>query len=109
MIRVVLPPQLRNLAAAERELQIEVAGVPTQRNVLDAVEARYPMLGGTIRDRVTQRRRPLVRFYACEEDLSDEEPDTPLPDEVASGKEPFLIIGAMSGGCGAPSPRSGEG
>lgn len=109
MIRVILPGQLRTLAGAEREVQLEVSA-PTQRAVLDALEERYPMLLGTIRDRVTGRRRPLVRFYALEEDYSDEEPDAPLPEEVASGKEPFLIIGAMSGGS-TPSPpgRAGEG
>jgi molybdopterin synthase sulfur carrier subunit len=97
LIRVILPPQLRSLAGAERMVELDV-GAPTQRALLDALEARYPTLGGTIRDRQTQRRRPLVRFYACEEDISDEEPDAELPEEVASGKEPFLIIGAMSGG-----------
>ena len=96
---MILPAQLRALAGAEREVSVEVTS-PTQRGVLDALEARYPTLAGTIRDRVTGRRRPLVRFYALEEDYSDEEPDAPLPEEVASGKEPFLIIGAMSGGSG---------
>lgn len=98
MIRVVLPPQLRSLAGTGREVQLEVAGQPTQRAVLDALEAAYPALRGTLRDAVTAARRPLVRFYACEEDLSDESPDAPLPEEVAAGEEPFLIIGAMSGG-----------
>ena len=98
-VRVILPPQLRSLAGAERELRLEVAA-PTQRALLDAVEARYPTLAGTIRDRTTGRRRPLVRFYACEEDYSDAEPDAPLPEDVLSGREPFLIIGAMSGGSG---------
>lgn len=94
---MILPAQLRTLAGADREVQVEV-GAPTQRAVLDALEARYPTLAGTIRDRATGRRRPLVRFYACEEDYSDEEPDAALPEDVAAGKEPFVIIGAMSGG-----------
>ena len=94
---MILPAQLRTLAGADREVQVEV-GAPTQRAVLDALEARYPTLAGTIRDRATCRRRPLVRFYACEEDYSDEEPDAALPEDVAAGKEPFVIIGAMSGG-----------
>ena len=98
MIRVVLPPNLRTLAEVGREIQVEVDGQVTQRAVIDVLEADYPALRGTIRDQVTKRRRPLVRFFACEEDLSDEEPDTPLPEEVVSGKEPFLIVGAMSGG-----------
>jgi molybdopterin synthase sulfur carrier subunit len=98
MIRVVLPPHLRTLARVEGELSLAVIGQATQRSVLDAVEARYPMLRGTIRDHVTQLRRPLVRFFACQEDLSHELPDTPLPDEVAAGKEPFLIVGALAGG-----------
>jgi sulfur-carrier protein len=98
MIRVVLPPNLRTLARAGREVEVEVDGAPTQRSVLDALEATYPALLGTMRDSVTKRRRPLVRFFACEEDLSDESPDTPLPDAVAAGTEPYLIIGAMSGG-----------
>jgi hypothetical protein len=98
VIRVVIPPNLRTLAEVGREVQVEVDGQVTQRAVIDALEAHYPALRGTIRDQVTKRRRPLVRFFACEEDLSDEEPDTPLPDEVVSGKEPFLIVGAMSGG-----------
>ena len=98
MIRVVLPPHLRNLASADREVKLEVEGPATQRSVLDALEATYPMLRGTIRDHVTQRRRPLLRFFACEEDLSDEMPDTPLPDAVATGAEPFLVVGAMAGG-----------
>ena len=96
---MILPAQLRALAGAEREVRVEVSS-PTQRGVLDALEAAYPTLAGTIRDRATGRRRPLVRFYALEEDYSDAEPDAPLPEEVASGKEPFLIIGAMSGGSG---------
>ena len=98
MIRVVLPVPLRALARVDGELALEVPGRPTQRAVLDAVEARYPMLRGTIRDQVTQRRRPFVRFFACERDLSHEPPDAPLPDVVATGAEPFLIVGAMAGG-----------
>jgi hypothetical protein len=98
MIRVVLPHNLRTLAGVGREVQVEVAGTATQRSVLDALEADYPPLRGTIRDAATQRRRPLVRFFACEEDLSDESPDSPLPDAVAAGNEPYLIIGAMAGG-----------
>ncbi len=98
MIRVGLPVHLRKLAQAEREVEVEVAGPVTQRSVLDALEARYPMLRGTIRDQRTQQRRPLVRFFACEEDLSHAAPDDPLPAAVASGTEPFLIVGAMAGG-----------
>ena len=98
MIRVVLPQHLRTLAHVNGEVQLEVEGRVTQRSVLDALEARYPMLCGTIRDHVTQQRRPFLRFFACEEDLSHESPDTPLPDAVVSGKEPFLIIGAIAGG-----------
>ncbi len=98
MIRVVLPPHLRKLARVEREVQLDVEGRVTVSSVLDALEARYPMLRGTIRDQVTQRRRPFVRFFACEEDLSHEPPDAPLPDAVATGAEPFLVVGAMSGG-----------
>jgi hypothetical protein len=98
MIRVILPHHLRNLARVEREVEIQVEGPATQRAVLDALEATYPVLRGTIRDHVTPRRRPLVRFFACEQDLSHESPDAPLPDEVATGKEPFVIIGAMAGG-----------
>src|SRR5262245_17468815 len=98
MIRVVLPPHLRALARVEGDVMLAVIGHPTQRTVLDAVEARFPMLRGTIRDHVTQQRRPLVRFFACQEDLSHELPDTPLPDDVATGKEPFLIVGALAGG-----------
>ena len=98
MIRVVLPPQLRALAQVGREVTVEVAGVPTQRTLFDALEAAYPMLRGTLRDGQTLRRRPLVRFFACEEDHSDDEPDAPLPTAVAEGREPFLVIGAMSGG-----------
>jgi hypothetical protein len=98
VIRVVLPPNLRTLAGVGREIQVEVAEPVTQRAVLDALESAYPALLGTIRDRSSQRRRPLLRFFACEEDLSDESPDTPLPEEVVAGKEPYLIVGAMSGG-----------
>ena len=98
MIRVVLPPHLRGLAKISGEIKLEISGTVTQRSVLDALEANYPMLTGTIRDHVTQQRRPFLRFFACEEDLSHESPDTPLPDEVVSGKEPLLIIGAIAGG-----------
>jgi sulfur-carrier protein len=102
VIRVVLPAHLKNLAKVTGEVKIEVTGPPdgpvTQRAVLDAIEAQFPMLMGTIRDRNTGKRRPFVRFYACEEDLSNEPPDTPLPDEVVAGKEPFIVLGAMAGG-----------
>ena len=98
MIRVILPQHLRTLAHVGSEVQLEVDGPVTLRSVLDALEARYPMLRGTIRDQVTQQRRPFLRFFACEEDLSHEPPDAPLPDAVASGKEPFIIIGAIAGG-----------
>jgi sulfur-carrier protein len=98
MIRVILPFHLRTLAHVEGEVQLEVESPVTQRSVLNALEARYPMLCGTIRDHVTQQRRPFVRFFACEEDLSHELPDTPLPDAVAIGKEPFFVIGAIAGG-----------
>ncbi len=98
MIRVVLPAPLRTLAHVGGEVQLEVAGPATQRSVLDALEARYPMLRGTIRDHVTQRRRPFVRFFACQEDLSHEPPDTPLPEPIATGTEPLLIVGAIAGG-----------
>ena len=98
MIRVVLPAHLRTLAKVSGEVQLEVEGPVTQRSVLDALEARYPMLEGTIRDHVTQQRRPFVRFFACSEDLSHESPDAPLPDAVASGAEPFLLVGAIAGG-----------
>lgn len=98
MIRVVLPVHLRRLARVEREVAVEVDGVVTPRSVLDALEAQYPMLRGTIRDQVTFKRRPFVRFFACEEDLSHESPDTPLPEAVVNGTEPFLIVGAMAGG-----------
>jgi sulfur-carrier protein len=98
MIRVILPPHLRALAHAGSEVQLEVEGAVTQRSVLDALEARYPMLRGTIRDHTTQQRRPFLRFFACEEDLSHEPPDATLPDAVASGAEPFIVIGAIAGG-----------
>jgi len=97
-IRVILPPHLRTLAHVGREMTIEIAGQVTVRSVLDALEASYPMLTGTIRDHVTQQRRPFLRFFACEEDLSHESPDTPLPEPVVSGKEPLLILGAIAGG-----------
>ena len=98
MIRIILPYHLRTLANVDREVTVDVAGPVTQRSVLDALEARYPMLRGTIRDHVTQRRRSFVRFFACQEDMSHEPPDAALPDAVATGAEPFLIVGAMSGG-----------
>ncbi len=98
MIRVVLPAHLRTLAHVSGDVELEVEGQVTQRSVLDALEARYPMLCGTIRDQVTQQRRPFLRFFACEEDLSHEPPDAPLPGAVASGAEPFWIIGAIAGG-----------
>lgn len=98
MIRVVLPAHLRKLAHVEGEVQVEVAGPVTQRTVLDALEARYPMLRGTIRDHTTQKRRAFVRFFACQQDLSHESPDAPLPEAIANGAEPFLVIGAIAGG-----------
>ena len=98
MIRVVLPASLRTLARVEGEVQLHAEGPVTQRSVLDALEACYPMLWGTISDHVTQRRRPFIRFFACEQDLSHEPPDAPLPDAVAAGAEPFRIVGAMAGG-----------
>ena len=98
MIRLVLPAHLRALAKVDDEVALEVAPPITQRSVLDALEARFPMLSGTIRDHVTQRRRPFLRFYACEQDLSDESPDAPLPDAVARGTEPYLVVGAIAGG-----------
>ena len=98
MIRVVLPAHLRTLARVSDQVEVEVRGPVTQRSVLDALEARYPVLRGTIRDHTTLRRRPFVRFYACEQDLSHEAPDVPLPDAVVSGAEPFLVVGAMAGG-----------
>jgi hypothetical protein len=98
MIRVILPPHLRTLAHVGSEVTLEVAAPVTQRSVLDALEARYPMLRGTIRDHGTLQRRAFLRFFACEEDLSQASPDAPLPDAVASGKEPFIVIGAIAGG-----------
>ena len=98
MVRVELPAHLRTLARVNTEVKLEVAGQVTQRSILDALEARYPMLRGTIRDHVTQQRRPFLRFFACSEDWSHEQPDAHLPDAVASGAEPFLIIGAIAGG-----------
>ena len=98
MIRVILPFHLRNLAHVGSEIVLEVEAPVTQRSVLDAIEARYPMLRGTIRDHDTQQRRPFLRFFACEEDLSQEPPDALLPDAVVSGKEPFIVIGAIAGG-----------
>jgi hypothetical protein len=98
MIRVILPQHLRTLAQVGSEVELEVEGPVTQRSVLDALEARYPMLRGTIRDHVTLQRRAFLRFFACEEDLSHESPDAPLPDAVASGKEPLIVIGAIAGG-----------
>src|SRR3954463_6649819 len=98
MIRIMLPQHLQTLAHAGREVQVEVAGPATQRSVLNALEARYPALRGTIRDHVTQQRRPLVRFFVCEEDISHDSPDPPLPEAGATGVEPFFIIGAIAGG-----------
>lgn len=98
MIRVVLPGQLRTLAGVGREVTVEVEGQVTQRSVLDAVEASYPMLVGTIRDGTTKRRRPMIRFFACEEDHTDDDLDAPLPEEVIAGKEPFLVVTAIAGG-----------
>jgi len=98
MIRVRLPAHLRTLARTDREIALEVATPPTQRAVLDALETAYPMLRGTIRDGATQQRRPLIRFFACGQDLSHESPDAPLPEAVAAGTEPLLVVGAMAGG-----------
>jgi sulfur-carrier protein len=98
VIRVELPANLRTLANVGREVELTVDGPVTQRSVLDALEAAYPMLRGTIRDQVTQRRRPMLRFFACEEDLSDQPLDAPLPEEVVAGREPYLVIGAIAGG-----------
>jgi hypothetical protein len=98
MIRIVLPPHLRKLARVDGEVALEVTGQVTQRSVLDALEDRYPMLRGTIRDHVTQQRRAFVRFFACEQDLSHEPPDAPLPEAVATGAAPFMIVGAIAGG-----------
>ena len=98
MIRVVLPHHLRELAGTGKEVQVDVTGEPTQRRVIDALEQTYPSLRGTVRDPVTKRRRAFVRFFACEEDLSHDSPDAPLPTAVANGAEPFVIVGAMAGG-----------
>ena len=98
MIRVVLPPHLRTLARVDGEVKLEVEGQTTQRSVMDALESRYPVLRGTIRDHVTGQRRPMLRFFACEDDLSLEPPDARLPDAVASGSEPYWIVGAIAGG-----------
>jgi molybdopterin synthase sulfur carrier subunit len=98
MIRVVLPPHLRGLARISGEVELDIEPPVTQRSVLDALESRYPVLSGTIRDHITQKRRPFLRFFACGEDLSHEQPDAPLPEAVASGTEPLLIVGAIAGG-----------
>ncbi len=98
MIRVYLPYHLRTLAKSESEVQLEVAGTVTTRSLLDALESNYPVLRGTVWDHATQQRRPFIRFFACQQDLSHDSPDKPLPDEVASGAEPFLIVGAIAGG-----------
>ncbi len=98
MIQVILPQHLRTLARVSGKVALEVEGPVTQRSILDAVEAKYPALRGTIRDHVTRQRRPFIRFFACEEDWSNESPDAPLPDAVATGAEPFMIVGAMAGG-----------
>ena len=98
MIQVMLPPHLRTLARVSGKVTLEVEGPVTQRSVLDALEAKYPMLGGTIRDHATQQRRSFIRFFACEEDWSNESPDALLPDAVATGEEPFMIVGALAGG-----------
>ncbi len=98
MIRVVLPPHLRTLARVDGEVKLDVAGKATQRSILNALEAGYPMLRGTIRDHVTQQRRPFVRFFACEQDVSHEPPDAPVPDAIAIGAQPFLVVGAIAGG-----------
>jgi len=98
MIRVVLPAHLRKLAQVGGELQLDIKGPPTQRTVLDALEASYPMLRGTIRDQVSKERRAFIRFFACEQDLSHDPPDSPLPEAVAKGAEPFLVVGAVAGG-----------
>ena len=98
MIRLVLPAHLRTLARVDGDVKLEVQGDATQRSVLDALETKYPMLQGTIRDHVTQQRRPYIRFFACSEDLSHQSPDAPLPDQVVAGTEPFFIVGAIAGG-----------
>jgi molybdopterin converting factor small subunit len=98
MIRVVLPAHLKTLVKDHREIELDVVGVASQRSVVDALEQRYPVLLGTMRDATTKKRRPFVRFFVCEEDISHEDPEAPLPEDVASGKEPFFVIGAMAGG-----------
>ena len=98
MIRVILPAHLRTLASADREIHLEVSAPITPRTIVTAIEQKFPMLKGTIRDHVTQQRRPLVRFFACEEDISHDSPDTPLPEKIATGEEPFFIVGAIAGG-----------
>jgi hypothetical protein len=98
MIRVILPPHLRTLANVDREVTLDVTGPVTQRSILDSLESRYPVLRGTIREHVTHKRRPLVRFFACENDYSHEPPDAPLPEKVSTGAEPFVILGAIAGG-----------
>jgi sulfur-carrier protein len=98
VIRVVLPSNLQTLAGVGKVVEVQLNGPATQRAILDALEANHPALLGTVRDAVTKKRRPMIRFFACEEDLSDQSPDVPVPDEVATGKEPFLIIGAIAGG-----------
>jgi hypothetical protein len=98
VIRVILPFHLRTLAHIDREVELEVEGVATQQSVLDALEARFPVLRGTIRDHATHKRRPFIRFFACKQDLSHEPPDSPLPDAVATGAEPFVVLGAIAGG-----------
>ena len=98
MIRVVIPPHLRTLAHVDGEVQLEVQGPVTTRSILDTLEAKYPVLRGTIRDHGTLQRRAFLRFFACEQDLSHDSPDTPLPDAIASGKEPFIVLGAIAGG-----------
>src|SRR4051812_30091577 len=98
MIRVILPAHLRTLAQVTGEVELEIEGQVTQRSILDALEARFPMLRGTIRDQVTHQRRPFVRYFACEQDLSHESPDAPLPEVIATGAEPFLLVGAIAGG-----------
>ena len=98
MIRVILPAHLRTLASADREISLEVPSPVTPRTIVTAIEQKFPMLKGTIRDHVTQERRPLVRFFACEEDISHNSPDTPLPEKIANGEEPFFIVGAIAGG-----------
>jgi len=98
MIRVVIPPHLRALAHIEGEVKLEIKGQATQRSILDALEAKYPMLRGTIRDHITQKRRDFLRFYACQEDFSNDSPDAPLPNPVQTGEEPFLVIAAVAGG-----------